>query len=152
MKQVPLPICSHTYVMLGVIEYTYLSRPQITMPVEFLCLVYFIVRTIHHLHWRRTRLFLMDVKNIILVIILVVGEGIVSHLSTHYIIVIVSVFKIKRSKGASATRARGVLMVKILNKCILSIVAYNLILDRHCNLLYTPRYFHTPVYLAVFVK
>ena len=50
-----------------------------------------------------------------------------------------------RFKCASATRARGVLMVKILNECILSLV-YNLSLDRQRNILYTPQYFHTPVY------
>ena len=32
-----------------------------------------------------------------------------------------SVFTIKRPKGASAARACGVLMVKILNKCTLTI-------------------------------
>ena len=39
----------------------------------------------------------------------------------------VSVFMIKRPMGVSAARARGVLMVKILNKCILSILVYNLL-------------------------
>jgi len=39
----------------------------------------------------------------------------------------VSVFKIKRSRGASAARSRGVLIVKILNKCILIISGYNLV-------------------------
>ena len=38
----------------------------------------------------------------------------------------VSVFTIKRPKGASAPRARDVLMVEILNKCILSILVYTL--------------------------
>jgi len=33
---------------------------------------------------------------------------------------------IKRNKVAYAARARGVLMMKILNKCILSILMYNL--------------------------
>jgi len=33
---------------------------------------------------------------------------------------------IKRTNGASAARASGVLMVKILNECILSIIVYNL--------------------------
>ena len=37
-----------------------------------------------------------------------------------------SVFTIKRYMGASAARARDVLMVKILNKCIPSILVYNL--------------------------
>ena len=37
-------------------------------------------------------------------------------------------------------------MVKILNKYILSILVYNLFLDRQHNILYTPQYFHTPVY------
>ena len=58
----------------------------------------------------------------------------------------VSVFTIKRPMGARASRARGVLMVKILNKCILSILVYNLFLDRQRNILYTPQYFNTPVY------
>ena len=35
---------------------------------------------------------------------------------------------------------------KILNKCILSILVYNLFLDRRRNILYTPQYFNTPVY------
>ena len=34
--------------------------------------------------------------------------------------IFVTVFTIKRTKGASETRARGVLIVKILNKCILN--------------------------------
>jgi len=33
---------------------------------------------------------------------------------------------IKRPKGASAAKDLGVLMVKIQNKCILSILVYNL--------------------------
>jgi len=33
---------------------------------------------------------------------------------------------IERSKGENAAIARGVLMVKIPNKCILSILVYNL--------------------------
>ena len=37
----------------------------------------------------------------------------------------VSVFTIKGSKGASPSKARGVLMVNILNKCILSIIVNN---------------------------
>ena len=37
-----------------------------------------------------------------------------------------SVFTIKRYMGASAARARDVIMVKILNKCIPSILVYNL--------------------------
>jgi len=50
----------------------------------------------------------------------------------------------KRPMGASAARARCVLMVKILNKCILSILVYNLVLDRQRNIVYTSQYFHTP--------
>ena len=46
----------------------------------------------------------------------------------------VSGFTIKMPNGASATRARGVLMVKILNTCILSILVYNLFLDRQRNI------------------
>ena len=38
-----------------------------------------------------------------------------------------SVFTIKRHKGASAARARGLLMVKTLNKCILISLVSNLI-------------------------
>jgi len=34
----------------------------------------------------------------------------------------------------SAARARGVLMVKISNKCILNILVYNLSLDRQGNI------------------
>ena len=47
---------------------------------------------------------------------------------------LVSVVTIKKSKGARAARARGVLMVKILNNCILSILVYNLFLVRQCNI------------------
>ena len=47
----------------------------------------------------------------------------------------VSVFTIKRPQGASAARVCGDLMVKTLNKCILSILVYNLYLDRHHNIL-----------------
>ena len=36
--------------------------------------------------------------------------------------------------------------MKILNKCILSILVYNLFLDRQRNIVYTPQYFHTPAY------
>ena len=54
--------------------------------------------------------------------------------------------RFRRYKGASAAWARGVLMVKILNKCVLSILVYNLFLDRQRNSLYTPQYFHAPVY------
>jgi len=46
----------------------------------------------------------------------------------------VSVFTIKRPKGSIAARARGVLMVNILNKCILSILVYNLFSFRERNL------------------
>jgi len=37
-------------------------------------------------------------------------------------------------KGASSVRTRGVLMVKILDKCILSILVYNLFFDKQRNL------------------
>ena len=40
---------------------------------------------------------------------------------------------ITRPKSASAVKARGVLIVKILNKCILSILVYNLFLDWQRN-------------------
>ena len=49
-----------------------------------------------------------------------------------------SVLTIKRPKVTSTTRARGILMVKTLNKCILSSLVYNLILDIQRNILYTP--------------
>jgi len=42
----------------------------------------------------------------------------------------VGVFTIKRPKGASAAIARGLLIVKTLNKCILSSVVSNLYFDR----------------------
>ena len=58
----------------------------------------------------------------------------------------VSVFTIKRPEGASAARVFGVLIVKILYKCRLSILVYNLFLDRQRNILCTPQYFHTQVY------
>jgi len=51
----------------------------------------------------------------------------------------VSVFTIQRHKGASVARARGVLLVKIPNTCILSILVYNLFLDRQRNISYTPQ-------------
>jgi len=41
--------------------------------------------------------------------------------------------------GESAARARVVLMVKILNKYIVSILVYNLFLDRQRNILYKPQ-------------
>jgi len=47
---------------------------------------------------------------------------------------------------SSPLRARGILRVKILNKCILSILVYNLCLDKPRNILYTKQYFHTPLY------
>ena len=40
---------------------------------------------------------------------------------------------------SSRLRARDVLMVRMLNKC-------TLFLDRQGTILYTPQYFHTPVY------
>jgi len=54
--------------------------------------------------------------------------------------------KIKRHEDAGVAKAHGVLMVKILNKCILSILVYNPFIDNQRNILYTPKYFHTPVY------
>ena len=39
-------------------------------------------------------------------------------------------------------------MVKILDKCILSILVYNLFLDIQRNIVYTPQYSHTPVYIG----
>jgi len=42
-------------------------------------------------------------------------------------------------------------MVKILNKCIQSILGYNLFLDRQRNILYAPQYFYTR-YIGCFHK
>ena len=39
------------------------------------------------------------------------------------------------------------MMVKILNKCILSILMYSLVLHKQRKIVYTPQYFHTMVYL-----
>jgi len=61
-----------------------------------------------------------------------------------YIIVkstFVNVFTIKRPKGAIAARSRGVLMVNIINKCILSILVYNLCLNIHLTI-YINRYIY----------
>ena len=57
-----------------------------------------------------------------------------------------SVFTIKRPKDASAARARGDLIVKILKTCILSTLVYTLFLVRQRNSSYTSQYFLTPVY------
>ncbi|WAR18842.1 hypothetical protein MAR_002481, partial [Mya arenaria] len=46
------------------------SVPQVTMPVEALCLIYFIIRTVHHYHWRRTSRFFRDLKNICIIAII----------------------------------------------------------------------------------
>jgi len=55
-----------------------------------------------------------------------------------------SVFTNKRPKSVNAARAHGVLMVKILNKSILSIfLVYNLFYRQ------TAQYFHTPVSWAI---
>ena len=67
------------------------------------------------------------------------------HVHVIVIVTFVSVFTIKRPKGAGAARVRGVLMVKILNKCILSISVNNLFLNRQRNISYLTQYFHTPV-------
>ncbi|XP_052766149.1 uncharacterized protein LOC128207337 [Mya arenaria] len=48
-----------------------LSLPiHVTMPVEALCLIYFIIRTVHHYHWRRTSRFFRDLKNICIIAII----------------------------------------------------------------------------------
>ncbi|KAH3844389.1 uncharacterized protein LOC127873579 [Dreissena polymorpha] len=47
-------------------------KDTITMPIELLCILYFCVRTAHHYFWRRTSLFFRDVKNTILIMIIVV--------------------------------------------------------------------------------
>jgi len=47
----------------------------------------------------------------------------------------VSVFTIKRPKGLLHCKSQShVLMLKILNKCILSMLVYNLFLNRQCNI------------------
>jgi len=54
---------------------------------------------------------------------------------------------------SSLLRVCGVLMLKILNKCILSLLVYNLFLDRQRNILHTPKYFqYIPGILAVLMK
>jgi len=42
-------------------------------------------------------------------------------------------FTMKTPKGEKAERARGFLIVKILNKCTLSILVYILFLERQCS-------------------
>ncbi|XP_045185027.2 uncharacterized protein LOC123543029 [Mercenaria mercenaria] len=44
---------------------------SVTMFVEGVCLVYFTIRTCHNFHWRRTKSFFKDVKNIFIIGILV---------------------------------------------------------------------------------
>ena len=51
-----------------------------------------------------------------------------------------------RGIRARAQIARGVLMVKITNTCILSNLWNNLFLDRQHNILFAPQYLHSPVY------
>ena len=63
----------------------------------------------------------------------------------------VTVFTIKRHKGTSAARARGVFMVKILNTCILSILLYNLFRQTAQYLIYTAIIPYTGI-LAVFME
>jgi len=55
---------------------------------------------------------------------------------------------IKRHPGTIVSKARDVLMVKILNKCILSILVYNLFLDKQRNILYTPQYISIHRYIG----
>ena len=43
-------------------------------------------------------------------------------------------FTFKSHKGASTARVHGVSLVKILNKCILSTLVYNIFLDRQCTI------------------
>ena len=45
-----------------------------------------------------------------------------------------------------AARTCDVFMVKILNKCILSILEYNLLFRQTAQYLYTLQHIHTPVY------
>ena len=59
----------------------------------------------------------------------------------------VSVFMIKRPKVASTAKVHDFLKMKIRIKCILSTLAFNLFLDKQRNSVFTPHYFHTPVYL-----
>ena len=58
----------------------------------------------------------------------------------------VSVFTIKRHKGANAANVRGVLIEQILNTCILSILVYNPFYRQIAQYFHTPQYLHTPVY------
>ena len=62
------------------------------------------------------------------------------------IVTFVSVFCIRRSKSTSAAKTLGILMVKILNKCILSILVYNLFQRQTAQYFHKIQYFHTPVY------
>ena len=99
----------------------------------FLCVTYMVEQ------WRRKiygdRYVLIHIINAVL--LFSSGNILVIVMSTF-----VSVFTI----GASAARACCVLMVKILTKCILSTLVYNLFLDRQRNILYTTQYFHTQLY------
>jgi len=58
---------------------------------------------------------------------------------------------IKRSKGASSARARGVFMVKILNTCILGILLYNQLQQTVQYFIYTAIFPYTDI-LVVFMK
>jgi len=46
---------------------------------------------------------------------------------------------------SSRLRACGILMVKILNKCILSILVYDLLYRQTAQYFHTPQCFHLPV-------
>ena len=63
----------------------------------------------------------------------------------------ITVFTIKRHNGACAARARGVLMVKILNKYILSILVYNLYYKQTVQYFHTPQCSHTSVYWTIYL-
>ena len=59
------------------------------------------------------------------------GSNFILQGKRHVIVrVYVSVFTIKRPKGTSATRARGLLIVKTVNKCTLSSLVSDLVFDR----------------------
>ena len=69
------------------------------------------------------------------------------HMTLNICLVIYVIFRIKVSVSGLQGHERSGLVVKILNKCILSILVYILFLDRQRNSVYTPQCFHTPVYL-----
>ena len=67
------------------------------------------------------------------------------HMTLNICLVIYVIVRIKVSVSGLQGHERSGLVVKILNKCILSILVYILFLDRQRNILYTPQYVYTPV-------